>query len=141
MIVNSNASKWKLCPFFLSKHISLKVNVITKLKFKLTYFKATVPYTMGLSQWLINLCVHIYICIYQPLHMSWRWHKVSFLCRVKQVWTQSFPSPRLVAIPRLKNPTISPIAGGRIVGFIFFPRILALYINIYIYIYVRFVEY
>ena len=37
--------------------------------------------------------------------------------------------PRLVASPRLKNsvcPTILPIAGGRIIGFIPFPRVLVL---------------
>ena len=52
-----------------------------------------------------------------------------FLSGVSQVWIQSFPSPRLVASPRLKNlvcPTILPIAGGRIIGFIPFPRVLAL---------------
>ena len=40
-----------------------------------------------------------------------------------------FPSPRLVASPRLKNPvclTILPIAGGKIIGFIPFPRVLVL---------------
>ena len=34
-----------------------------------------------------------------------------FLSRVQQVWIQSFPSPRLVALPRLKNllcPAIYP---------------------------------
>ena len=52
-----------------------------------------------------------------------------FLCGVYQVWLQSFPSPRLVASPRLKNlvcPTILPIAGGRIIGFIPFLRVLVL---------------
>ena len=45
------------------------------------------------------------------------------------VWIQSFPSPRLVASPRLKNLvclTLLPIAGGRIIGFIPFPRVLVL---------------
>ena len=40
-----------------------------------------------------------------------------------------FPSPRLVVIPRLNTPlapTILPIAGARIVGFMPFPRVLAL---------------
>ena len=40
-----------------------------------------------------------------------------------------FPSLRLVASPRLKNlvcPTILPIAGGRIIGFIPFPKVLVL---------------
>ena len=52
-----------------------------------------------------------------------------FLSGVWQVWIQSFPSPRLVASPRLKNlvcPTTLPIAGGRIIGFIPFPRVLVL---------------
>ena len=47
----------------------------------------------------------------------------------KQVSIQSFSSPRLVASPRLKNtvfPTIYPIAGERIFGFIPFPRVLGL---------------
>ena len=42
---------------------------------------------------------------------------------------RDFPS-RLVTIPRLKSsvcPTILPIAGGRIIGFILFPWLLALY--------------
>ena len=46
-----------------------------------------------------------------------------------KVWIQSFPSPRLVASLRLKNPvfpTILPIAGGTILGFIPFPRVLVL---------------
>ena len=44
------------------------------------------------------------------------------------VWIQSFPSPRLVASPRLKNllPYYLPIAGGRIIGFMLFPRVLVL---------------
>ena len=52
-----------------------------------------------------------------------------FLSGVWQVWIQSFPSPRLVASLRLKNlvcPTILPIAGGRIIGFIPFLRVLVL---------------
>ena len=51
------------------------------------------------------------------------------LSGVWRVWIQSFPSPRLVASPKLKNlvsPTILPIAGGRIIGFIPFPRLLVL---------------
>ena len=39
----------------------------------------------------------------------------------------SFPSPRLVSSQRLKNlvcPTISPITGGRIIGFIPFAKVL-----------------
>ena len=52
-----------------------------------------------------------------------------FLSGVSQVSIQSFPSPRLVASPRLKIlvcPTILPIAGGRIIGFIPFQRVLVL---------------
>ena len=54
-----------------------------------------------------------------------------FLSGVKQILIQSFPSPRLAASPRLKaeEPTLPyylPIAGGRIIGFIPFPRVLVL---------------
>ena len=69
----------------------------------------------------------IYIHIYQSLRSGRIWHKVNFLSGVWQVWIQSFPSPRLVTSPRLKNLvclTILPIAGGRIIGFIPFPRVL-----------------
>ena len=48
----------------------------------------------------------------------------------QEFWIQNFPSPRLVTYPRLKSPvcpTILPIAGRRIYGFIPFPRVLALY--------------
>ena len=44
---------------------------------------------------------------------------------IYQVWIQSFPSPRLVASPKLKNP-VCPTAVGRIIGFIHFPRVLVL---------------
>ena len=63
------------------------------------------------------------IYIYRPLR------SVNFFNGIEQVWIQSFPSPRLVALPRLKNlvcPTILPIAGGRIIGFIPFPKVLVL---------------
>ena len=60
--------------------------------------------------------------IYQPLRSGRIWHKVNFLSRVQQVWIQSCPSPRLVASPRLKN----LVAGGRIIEFIPFPRVLVL---------------
>ena len=48
---------------------------------------------------------------------------------VKQIDISDCIIPRLVASPRLKNlvcPTILPIAGGRIIGFIPFPRVLVL---------------
>ena len=48
---------------------------------------------------------------------------------VLQVWILSFPSPRLVAIPKLKSPvylTILPLAERRIIGgFIPFPKYCA----------------
>ena len=50
--------------------------------------------------------------------------KGQFLSWVKQIWIQSFPSPRPVALPSL--PYYLPIAGGRIIGFIPFPRVLVL---------------
>ena len=54
------------------------------------------------------------------------------LSGVLQVWIQSFPSPRLVTSPRLKHtvcPNYIPIAGGGIIGFIPFPRVLVLLWN------------
>ena len=51
-----------------------------------------------------------------------KWSLTGFEFRV-------FPSPRLVASPRLKEPSLPyylPIAGGRIIGFIPFPRVLVL---------------
>ena len=47
-----------------------------------------------------------------------------FLSGVYQVWIQSFPSPRLVALP--SRSYYLPIAGGRIIGFIPFQRVLVL---------------
>ena len=47
--------------------------------------------------------------IYQPLRSGRIWHKVNFQAEFNRFWIQSFPSPRLVASPRLKNlvrPTI-----------------------------------
>ena len=46
--------------------------------------------------------------------------RIQFLSGASLVWIQSFSSPRPATIPILF------IAGGRIVGFILFPRILAL---------------
>ena len=77
------------------------------------------------------VCVHAYFHIshsskyhiYQPLRLGRIWHKVNFLVEFNR-FEFSFPSPWLVASPRLKNlvcPTILPITGGRIIGFIPFP--------------------
>ena len=67
------------------------------------------------------------VCIYQPLHMRRMPHKVKFYTEFNWL-IQSFPFPRLVAIPRLKSPvcpSILPIARERIVWFIPFPRVFA----------------
>ena len=64
-----------------------------------------------------NTCIHIkfvnrYCRSYLPTPpLGQDMTKVNFLSGVQQVWIQSFPSPRLVASPRLKNlvcPTIYP---------------------------------
>ena len=71
------------------------------------------------------------LCPYQrasPLHVQDK-TQGQFLSRVWQIWIQSFPSPRLVAILRLKKFSLCYylfIAGGMIVGFIPFPRLLVL---------------
>ena len=74
----------------------------------------------------VSLCeAYIYIYIYMGQDMT----QGQFLSGVLQVLIQGFPSPRLVALPRLKSPSLPyylPIAGGRIIGFIPFPRILVL---------------
>ena len=44
------------------------------------------------------------MCIYQPVRTSRMWCKINFLSRVDQVRIRSFPSLRMVAIPRLKGP-------------------------------------
>ena len=58
----------------------------------------------------------------QPAHTSRMWHKVSFQVEFKF----NFPSPRLVAIYRLKDYYL-PIAEEIIIGFITFPRVLPQY--------------
>ena len=53
--------------------------------------------------------------------------RLIFLTGYNRFWIQSFPSHRIVASSRLKNlvtPTILPIAGGRIIGFIPFQGVL-----------------
>ena len=45
----------------------------------------------------------------QILRSGRKWHKVNFYAEFNRFWIQSFPSPRLVGSPRLKNavcPTI-----------------------------------
>ena len=71
-----------------------------------------------------------YICIYTNLSA---WVRCDTRSNSKCSFTglnSFFSSLRLVAIPRLNSPvfpTILPIDGGRIVGFILFPRVLTLY--------------
>ena len=70
-----------------------------------------------------------FIHIYQPLRSGWIWHKVNFWAKFNRFWIQSFPSPRLVVSIRLEEPSLPyylPMAGGRIIGFIHFPRVLVL---------------
>ena len=67
----------------------------------------------------------LFIIFTQPLHRIW--HKVNFYAEFNRFEFRVFLL--LVASPRLKNlvcPTILPIAGGRIIGFIPFPMVLVL---------------
>ena len=50
------------------------------------------------------VCVCVCACVLPNLSARAGYDTRSFLSGVKQVWLQSFPSPRLVAIPKLKNP-------------------------------------
>ena len=62
---------------------------------------------------------------YLPTHLLGQYMtQGQFLSWVEPVWIQSFPSSRRVASTRLKNP-VCP-TGGRIIGFIPFPRVLEL---------------
>ena len=49
-----------------------------------------------------------------------------FLNGVEQVWIQSFPFPSLTKAEEPSLPYYLPIARGRIIGFIPFPRVLVL---------------
>ena len=85
-------------------------------------------------------CKHIWLTLFWNLVWLWRCYlcNVSFVGKpggenpspgLQSVGIQSFPSPRLVAIPRLEPslPNYSLITKGRIVGFMLFPRVLALF--------------
>ena len=91
-----------------------------------TYFKKTQKKILIVNIWLIIKSPNLYSYLPTP-PLGQDMTQGQFLSGVLQVWIQSFLSPRLVASPRLKNlvcPTILPVAGGRIIGFIPFPRIL-----------------
>ena len=64
------------------------------------------------------------IHIYQPLRSVRIWHKVSFWAEFSRSEFRVFLL--LLDSPRLKNPSALPGAGGRIIGFIPFPRVLVL---------------
>ena len=64
---------------------------------------------------------NIVVCIYQPLCTGKRWHKINFWEEFNS-FEFSFPSP--TEKPSL--PYYLPIAGGRIIEFIPFPKLLAL---------------
>ena len=49
----------------------------------------------------LKMCKYLFI---QSLCHVQDMTKSQFLNRVEQIWIQRFPSPRLVALPRLKNP-------------------------------------
>ena len=88
-------SKFLMCQFLYRKVTVL--NAVTMLKNKYFLFYHWVIYINGciLERWSAYLL---------PISaMVWMWHKVNFLSRVKLVWIQSFPSPRLAAISKLKN--------------------------------------
>ena len=67
------------------------------------------------------------IHIYQPLHSGRIWHEVNFKAEFNRFEFRVFPYPRLVAFTKAEEPSLSyylPIAGGGIIGFIPFPRVL-----------------
>ena len=77
------------------------------------------------NKWLILDKIISIIKFTQPLRSGRIWHRVNFLSGVQQVWIQSFP--RLLGKAEEHSlPYYLPIAGGRIIGFIPFPRVLVL---------------
>ena len=73
----------------------------------------------------LGRCIYVkcHIHIYQQLRSGRIWHKVNFY----QVWIQTFPSPNCLS--KAEEPSLSyywRIAGGRLIGFIPFPRVLVL---------------
>ena len=85
-----------------------------------------------ITEEMLSKYTHTYIYIYThptPPHQQ-DMTEGQFLSGVKWVWNQSFPSPRLIAIPRLKSPVSSayyfPIAEEIIFGCIPFLRVLVL---------------
>ena len=86
------------------------------------------------KKWIYSSLIDTYISLIQsnicsdPTPTPWAGsHKVNVLSKVKLVWIQSFPSPTVVAKPKLKNsvcPIVLHIAGWRTNGFM--PFLMAL---------------
>ena len=77
---------------------------------------------------------HIYfhfslILIYHPLRSDRIWHKVNFFKRSLTGLNSEFSFSLTSCLTKAEEPSLSyylPIAGGRIIGFIPFPRVLGL---------------
>ena len=66
-------------------------------------------------------------CIYQPLRTGRIWHKVSFFKRSLTGLNSEFSFSKTSCLTKAVEPSLPyywPIAGGRIIGFIPFPRVL-----------------
>ena len=69
------------------------------------------------------------IYIYQPLRSGRIWHKVNFFKRSLTGLNSEFSFSLTSCLTKAEEPSLSyylPIAGGRIIGFIPFPRVLVL---------------
>ena len=67
--------------------------------------------------------------IYQPLCSGRIWHKVNFFKRSLTGLNSEFSFSETSSLTKAEEPSLSyylPIAGGRIIGFIPFPRVLVL---------------
>ena len=99
---------------------------LTRLEIELTYFLAEIQHFSHYITVTHSFDDHIYPTA--PLGQDMT--QSQFLSGVYMFeFRIYFPSPRLVASPRLKNtvcPTILPIAGGRVLEFIPFSRVLVL---------------
>ena len=76
-----------------------------------------------------NVCVSNFILFTQPLRSDRIWHKVNFFKQSLTGFNSEFSFSETSCLTKAEEPSLSyylPRAGGRIIGFIPFPRVLVL---------------
>ena len=85
-------------------------------------------FSLRLRRFWTSLVYKSILSIYPTPPLGQDMTQGQFLSSFYQVWIQSFPSPRR-CLTKAEEPSLPyylPIAGGRIIGFIPFPRVLVL---------------